>query len=165
MKHLRPLAVSGRARGRGRAMGDDATGGATVTDLAIQVNRFGAQAPAGYQFVTVPFDAPPAPYGIQLLPLGIGLATMALTIYQRRATDAYNRFHDQGSQQAIAKANAGFADPVTFVTANLGEIVPTLRAFADSLGIPADPGDAAATDAGISAGTIILAGILLWWLL
>lgn len=139
-------------------------GGTSVTDLADQVNRFGAGAPSGYQFVTTPFSAPPAPFGIQLLPLDIGLATMATTIYQRRATDAYNQFHDQGSLNAINKANAGFADPVTFVTNNLADVVTTIRAYADSLGIPPATSDAPG-DTGISTGTLILAALAAAWFL
>lgn len=167
MTYTRPaLALRRRARGGGGAMGDVGGGGGTsVADLADQVNRFGPGAPAAYQFVTTPFDRPPAPYGIQLIPLDVGLATMALTIYQRRATDAYNQFHDRGSQNAITKANAGFADPVAFVTNNLADVVSTLRAFADSLGIPPAPGDTV-SDIGISSGTLLLAALAaMWWLL
>jgi hypothetical protein len=147
-------------------MGDDTSGSASVADLANQVNRFGAAAPTGYQFVTTPFDVPPAPFGIQLLPLNLGLATMALTIYQRRASDAYSQFHDQGSLNAINQANAGFADPVAFVTKNLSVVVSTLRAFADALGIPPVGGETSTFDTGISTGSLILAALAAaWWLL
>lgn len=160
----RDLAAWRRAQGRGgRAMGDVGSG-VTAADLAAQVNRFGPSAPAGYQFVTAPLTPPPAVFGISLMPLGVDLATVALTIYQRRATDAYNQFHDTGSQQAITAANAGFADPVTFVTGHLAEVTQTLQAFADSLGIPA-AGDGSAA-AGISGGPLLIgAAILALWLL
>lgn len=146
-------------------MGDVSVGGTSVADLANQVNRFGAGAPSGYQFVTTPFPTPLAPFGIQILPLDIGLATMATTIYQRRATDAYNQFHDQGSLNAINKANAGFADPVSFVTNNLADVVTTLRAYADSLGIPPATSDTAVSDTGVSSGTLILAALAAAWFL
>jgi hypothetical protein len=139
----------------------------TAADLVAQVNRFGLGAPSAYQFVTTPFTAPAAFFGVPLMPIGVGLATVALTIYQRRATDAYNQFHDTGSQQAITAANAGFADPVAFVTGHLSEVTKTLQAFADSLGIPPASSGTAAPDDGSSSGTLMLAaGILaVWWLM
>jgi hypothetical protein len=71
-----------------------------------------------------------------------------------------------GSQQAIAAANAGFADPVGFVTGRLTDVTRTLQALADSLGIPPAAGGVV-TDTGLSSGTILLAaGILAaWWLM
>jgi len=126
-------------------------------DLADQVNRFGAAAPSAYQFVSTPFPRSPT--------VSLGLATAALTIYQRSATDAYAHFHDQGSLQAIDKANAGFADPVAFVTNNMAEVLTVLHAFADSLGLP-PAGDAATPDGdGLSTGTLLLAALVVWWLL
>jgi hypothetical protein len=145
----------------------DITADATPADLVAQVNRFGAGAPSGYKFVTDPFTAPVAVLGVTLLPIGIGLATTAVTIYQRRATDAYNQFHDAGSEQAIADANAGFADPVGFVTTHLGQITQTLQTFADSLGIPPAASSSVAPDDSSSGNTLMLAaGILaVWWLM
>jgi len=145
-------------------MGDVATSSDPVGALVAQVNRFDAKAPSGYQFVTDLFTAPPSFFGVSVLPVSLALATMALTIYQRRATDAYNQFHDTGSQQAIAAANAGFADPAKFVGDNLTTVTQTLQAFADSLGIPPAQGDSVA-DTGLSSGTVLLAvGILVaWW--
>lgn len=147
-------------------MGDVAAPAGDPAVLAAQVNRFGTSAPSGYQFVTEPFTAPPAFFGVPLIPISIGLATMALTIYQRRATDAYNQFHDAGSQQAITAANAGFADPVGFITGHLAEVTQTLQAFADSLGIPPAPGDAP-TDTGPSGGPLLIGAVIIavWWLM
>jgi hypothetical protein len=144
----------------------DVAGSATGADLAAQVNRFGPSAPSGYQFVTEPIPAPLTALGVTLLPISVGLATIALTIYQRRATDSYNQFHDTGSSQAIAAANAGFADPVGFVTSNLNTVTQTLQAFADSLGIPAAA--AATSPADDSSGTLLLvagAALVAWLLL
>jgi hypothetical protein len=137
-------------------MGDAAPADPVAT-LAAQVNRFGASAPVGYQFVTTPF-APP---------MSMGLATAALTIYQRRATDAYSQFHDAGSQAAIDAANAGFSDPVSFVMGHLSEVISTVATFADALGIPGAGANAEPADTGTSTGSILLAaGILgLWWLM
>ncbi len=130
--------------------------------LAAQVNRFGVDAPAGYQFVT------------QAYPLAtgnpdLGLATTAATIYQRRAADAYSQFHDAGSLVAITRANQALADPLGFVTANLSEVTTTIRAFADALGIAPAPSDAAgsATIGGLEPTTLYwIAGIgLALWIL
>lgn len=167
MTYLLPsLGCASRRCGAGAAMGDTGPAdGGSVSALVDQVNRFGPGAPFGYQFVTEPFTAPPEPFGIRLLPISVGLATIALTIYQRRATDAYNQFHDNGSQQAIAAANAGFADPVTFVSGHLAQITSTLQAFADSLGIPATSGAPSEAQDGISTGTLAIAALAAWWLL
>lgn len=165
MSYLSPaLGQTVRACGRGGAMGDVSPAPDTVSALVAQVNRFDAKAPSGYQFVTEPFTAPPSFFGVALLPISVALATMALVIYQRRATDAYNQFHDAGSQQAIAAANAGFADPPGFVTDHLTDVTQTLQAFADSLGIAPPPGDTP-TNGGGSSGTLLLvAGVLAaWW--
>jgi hypothetical protein len=136
-------------------MGDIATQD-PVAVLAAQVNRFGASAPPGYQIVTTPFTAP----------MSVGLAIAALTIYQRRATDGYNQFHDAGSQAAIDAANAGFADPVSFVTAHLSEVISTVTAFADSLGLPSTSGVGPATDNSSTESILMAVGFLgLWWLL
>lgn len=164
----RDFATWRRAHGvrGGGAMGDVAAAGDPGA-LVAQVNRFNTQAPSGYQFVTEPFTAPVSVLGITLLPVSLPLATMALTIYQRRATDAYNQFHDAGSLQAIATANAGYADPVKFVTDHMAEVTQTLQAFADSLGIPPVPSEASTLDTGVSTGTLLLAGGILvaWWLM
>lgn len=118
-------------------MGDVASTSDPLAALASQVNRFGTAAPAAYQFTATDF------------PLATGkldpaLALTALTIYQRVSADSYNQFHDAGSASAISRANAGFADPVAFVTANLSEVTRAIGTFADSLGLPGsqplDPG-------------------------
>jgi hypothetical protein len=138
----------------------------TAGDLAAQVNRFGAGAPSGYQFVTEPFAAPPSVFGVSLMPMSIGLATSALTIYQRRATDAYNQFHDTGSELAITTANAGFADPIAFVTGHLSEVTQTVQQFADSLGIPPASSGAPA-ETGTSGGPLLIGAaiVAVWWLM
>ncbi len=145
-----------RARGLRGAMGDVvAPAGDPAAGLVAQVNRFGPGAPTGYQFVSEPFS----------LPMGISMATTALTIYQRRATDAYNQFHDAGSEQAIAAANAGYADPVAFITGHLAEVTQTLQAFADSLGIP--PATSGIPPIGPDGGPILIGAVILavWWLM
>lgn len=135
MSFLRPAPrPPGRSRGRGSAMGD--IGYATVADLAAQVNRFGPTAPAAYQFVTTPF--PPSSV------LDPALAVAAVTIYLRRATDAYNQFHDAASAAAIDKANKGFSDPSAFVMANLYDVASTIGMFADSVGLAPPEGSGVA---------------------
>jgi len=111
-------------------MGDVMTAANPFSTLASQVNRFGPSAPAAYQMTQ------------QVFPLATGtldpqLAMAAVLIYQRRATEAYNQFHDAGSAQAIEAANAGFGRPVEFVTGNLAEVTQAIANFADSLGLPA----------------------------
>lgn len=109
-------------------VGAAAPGGA-VTLLVSQVNRFsGPQVPASYQYVSIPFPA--------MTTLDMSLAVTAITIYLRRATDAYNQFHDAGSAAAIAAANLGFADPVAFVSGRMSDVTSTIAGFADSLGLP-----------------------------
>jgi hypothetical protein len=128
-----------------------------VAALAAQVNRFGTSAPEGYRFVTIPVAAPMNP----------GLALTALTIYQRRATDAYNQFHDAGSEMAINAANAGFSDPVSFVTARLPEVLATIGGFADALGLPSNPTPGTGPEIGSPGGAVLLAAGFLgfWWLM
>lgn len=101
-----------------------------VGTLASQVNRFGDKAPTGYQFVTTPFPT-------SLSALALDLAITATTIAQRAATDSYDKFHDQGSAQAIDAANAGFANPIAFVNANMATVTQTIQNLGDSLGLPA----------------------------
>lgn len=152
MTYHRPYGLSGCG-----AMGDTAVTD-PVADLVAQVNRFGPAAPAGLQFVQQP------------LPLATGispeLALAALTIYQRRSTDAFNQFHDAGSAAAIAAANLGFANPVAFVTGALSDVTRTIAGYADSMGLPNADGTSS-TIAGIDLQTIIVVagiGLAAWWL-
>lgn len=157
MSYLGPSpARQGRARGHGRAMGDDAAPVSPIAALVAQVNRFGPSAPAAFQFAAQPFVEGR---------LDLALALTALTIYLRRSTDAYAQFHDAGTAATIEAANAGFADPVAFVNAHLGDMLPVIRAFADSLGLAAAPGTQGG--AGISTEALVIAGSVLglWWLL
>ncbi len=128
----------------GRAMGDAEA--PSVATLAAQVNRFGVAAPAAYRFVTTPYTASDT--------LTPALALTALTIYLRRATEAYASFHDEGSEQAIAAANAGFANPTGFVTNNLGAVTQAVALFADSLGLPG------ATSLPFSSTTFAVAAVV-----
>ncbi len=128
-----------------------------VADLIAQVNRFGPAAPAGAQFIQQPF-----PLATGISP---GLALVATTIYQRRSTDSFNQFHDAGSAAAIAAANVGFADPVSFVTSHLADVTRTLAGYADSLGLPS--ADGAPTVGGVDMQTILIVaglGLAAWWL-
>lgn len=111
------------------SLGDDSGLANPIRTLTAQVNRFGAGAPAGYQFVTTPFD-------LDAVTLSPDLALAATVIYQRRATDAYNQFHDAGSAQAIADANAGLTSPVGFVSTRMADVISTVGQFADALGLP-----------------------------
>jgi len=138
--------------------------GDQLPQLAAVVNRFGPGAPAAYQFTS------------KVFPVATGkidpeIALVATTIYLRRATDAYSQFHDPGSAAAIARANAGFGDPVGFVTANLADVVTTIGGFADSLGLPAAGGAGSlpglpSTIAGIDTQTVLLVagGALALWM-
>ncbi len=133
-----------------------------VAQLAAQVNRFGPGAPAAYQFTSKAF---PLASGV----VNPELALVALTIYQRRATEGYSQIHDAGSLAAITRANLGYGDPVGFVTANLADVLTTVGGFADSLGLPGpDAGDGtiAGTFAGIDTRTLLLVagGALVLWM-
>lgn len=164
MSYLRPAARPvRRPRSAGSAMGDDVTvpytSGPAI--LAAQVNRFGVDAPAAYQFVTDPLP-------IDAVKVSPALALVAISIYQRRATDAYQQFHDQGSLAALEAANRGFADPVAFVTGHLADVTSAVRGFADSVGLPPAAGDPAI---GLSLGGLpswaamagVAAGLLYLW--
>lgn len=152
MSYTTPHAsLLGRRHGSGRAMGDvGVAAGDSLAALAAQVNRFGPGAPASYRFAS------------RVFPLATGkldpeLALVAITIYQRRATDAYGQFHDAGSADAITRANAGFADPARFVMMNLPDVTQSIGSFADSLGLPA--GDAATGSTGVPGLPGTIAGI------
>ena len=138
--------------------GDTATppAGPAFAALIAQVNRFtGISPPPGYSFALAPFD-------VASVNLDPTVAITAVSIYQRRATDAYNQFHDVGSESAITKADAGFANPVAWVTANLADVTNTIQAYGDSLGIAPAAGQ---TLFGASSDTIILLGgaaLALW---
>lgn len=139
-------------------MGDGEAVSDAVATLGRQVNRFGAKAPAGYQFATTPF---PLDTGI----LAPDLALTAVLIYQRRATDAFAKFHDMGSEAAIAKANGGIADPVAFVTANLPEVTSVIASFGDSIGLPAATGGAVMLGLDATALLLIAGGAFgLWYM-
>jgi hypothetical protein len=158
MSYARPSAVRmGRARGRGGAMGDVAPGLTPVGALAQQVNRFGPSAPAAYRVVSSVF---PVATG-NLTP---ELAMAALIIYQRRATDAYNQFHDAGSEAAISAANQGFADPVGFVAPQVAQMTQVIGGFADAVGIPPAIGTSAGDD-GVSPLMWLGLAAILWWVL
>lgn len=138
-------------------MGDDAQPSSPVTQLAAQINRFGASAPGPYQFAPVPFPLSST--------LDLPLAQVALLIYQRRLTDAYTQVHDAGTAAAIDAANAGFADPVAFVSPRIAQVTSTIATFADALGLAPAPG---MEGEGISHGaTLVLAAVVLgvWWLM
>jgi hypothetical protein len=127
-----------------------------VADLIRQLNRFGPAAPAGLVFLSQPLAT-----GNVITP---EVAIAAVTIFQRRATDAWNQFHDQGSAAAIDAANAAFADPVSFVTARLSEVTTAVAGFADASGLPGPQGSLAGDS---SHALLIVAGIglALWWLM
>jgi hypothetical protein len=135
-------------------MGDVSTPMANpVTALIAQVNRFGPSAPETRRFIQTSF-----PLAETLDP---GVALVAVTIYQRQATDSYSQFHDRGSAAAIASANAGFANPLTFVTDNIAAITMAIALYADSLGLsPASGGPSNLTMTLMIAG----AGVALWML-
>ena len=104
-----------------------------VDQLALQVNRFTAGAPAAYLFHAAPFATGN--------PLDLDLASTAMLIYQRRAVDAYAKFADAASAKLIANANAGMADPVGWVGAHLAEVMSVIKGYGDSVGLPPAAGD------------------------
>jgi hypothetical protein len=112
-------------------MGDVAASRTAVDELAAQVNRFGPTAPEPHRIAPIRF----ATSGQTAVTME--LAVPAIVIAHRRANEAYVRFGDQGSLQAIGTITAGYANPVGYVTSHLGELTSTLRAYGDSLGLPA----------------------------
>lgn len=159
MSYLRPGSASrSRSRRPGRGVGDDQVPSVSpVGQLAAQVNRFGAGAPPAYQFATAPFDVASGN-------LDLPLAITALTIYQRRLTDAYQKVSDAGTLQALTAANAGFSDPVGFVSVRVADITQTIGQFADSLGLPAAVGQGTVIES-IPTGIWVAAAVIayFWW--
>ena len=134
------------------SMGDDASIGSPYAQLAAQVNRFGPSAPTGLQFVSTPFPATAAT-------LDPALAMAAVLICQRRATDAFTQFHDAGSAAAIAAANLGLLDPVTYVNARLADTTSTVASYADSMGLPAASSTISIPGIGdVSTTTLLMVG-------
>jgi hypothetical protein len=156
MPYLRPARRRrGPVPGPGGALGDAQTAPPSpVAVLAEQVNRFGPSAPAAFQFIQAPFLATGK--------LAPDLALTALLIYHRRASDAYAQFHDAGSAALIDAANAGFSNPVSFVTGRMDEVTKTVAQFADSVGLPPAQGSAVAGD--IPLPLLLAAGALVLWL-
>lgn len=151
-RRRRPLAAGGRAPG----LGDAAVAVDPVAILAAQVNRFGASAPAAYRFATTPF--------LDSGNLSPALALTALTIYQRRAADAYTQIPDTGSQALLEAANQAFSAPVPFVMGHIADVAQVIRAFGDMLGLPPAPGDPAP---GMDTTTLALAAaavLAIWWM-
>jgi len=129
-------------------MGDDTVPSTPLAALASQVNRFGASAPAPYRFAGKTFST-------SATMLEPDLALVAVTIYQRRAADSYAQFHDAGSEAEIAKANLAFANPVSFVSTNMGQVTQAIGSFADSLGLPSASSDAGSLTA-VAGGTLMM---------
>lgn len=147
----------GRGRGRGSAMGDDAVPLTPIGALAAQVNRFGATAPPAYRFASRTFST-------SATTLEPDLAIVAVTIYQRRATDAFAQFHDAGSEAEIASANAAFANPVGFVSTHMAQVTQAIGNFADSLNLPSGMTEAVLSEltSGQAIGLAVGFGLLAW---
>jgi hypothetical protein len=162
MTYLRPaLAPMGRRNGRGGALGDvvqQAQG--SVAELAREVNRFGPEAPAALQFAPTPFPV------VDSVKLDPALALVALTIYQRRAADAYAQFHDQGSLAALEAANQGFINPVGFVGARLAEVTTAVRGYGDASGLPSASGPSVSSMLGgdLTIPIVIAVGAAALWM-
>ena len=135
------------ARARGGALGDTAPAAPQdpIITLIGQVNRFTGSAPP------LSYKVADAPFGLATGNLPI-VAPVAVVLYQRAATDSYNQYGDRGSEQQIDKANAGFADPVGFVSTSMAEVTGLIAALADSLGLPAAGG------ADVSRTTLLIIG-------
>lgn len=130
-------------------MGDDTSATSPYAQLAVQVNRFGPSAPPDLRFTQTPFS-------VTAQTLDPALALTAVVIYQRRAADAFNQFHDEGSEAAIAAANVGLADPTGFVMARLPEVTSTVASYADSKGLPAAEGSVTLPGVGSVSSTTLL---------
>lgn len=103
--------------------------------LIAQVNRFmGSDVPAAYRLTGM--AASSYPTNGTLTP---DVAMAALILFQRRAADAYSSATDAttkaGAQMMIAQADSGFADPLGFVTSNIGPVTSTLTTYGDLHGV------------------------------
>lgn len=103
----------------------------TVKALQRQLNRFGPAAPADVRFLKEPLPVNGT--------IDMGTAIHSVLVIQKRAADAFATYHDNTSRDVLAAANAGFADPVAFVTNHLADVLTVVTNYADAKGI-ARPG-------------------------
>lgn len=109
-------------------MGDDSplVTRTPLVDLIAQVNRFTRT----------------GTFGGKVYPLATGnldtsLAYTAIIIHQTRLLVAQAGITDPGTALLIAQAAKGLADPVNFVTSNLGMLTASIAGYADLKGMPA----------------------------
>lgn len=127
-----------------------------INALRAQVNRYmGPKAPAAYRLseLVLPTTGP----------IDMALAIHALTIFQRRAAEVYP-IDKVAGQQMIEAANAGYANPVAFVTSNFDNVLRTVAVYGDLHGLP--PGATTAPFMkGLTLPIMVGGGLLaLWWI-
>ncbi len=127
-----------------------------IKDLQRQLNRFGPDAPADVRFLKEPLPV------TGVVDMGTGIH--AILVVQKRAADAFATYHDNTSRDVLAAANAGFADPVGFVNANLPDVLTVVTNYADAKGIAAPsllsrlPVSPLVLAAGLAVGALLFWG-------
>lgn len=143
-----------------------------TVDLIAQVNRFTRSGDFGGTVYRLDLASgnplSSALSTLMLQPTFRDLAITALLIHQTRLLTAQMQIVDAGTAAQIAAAAAATADPVGYVTANLGAVTQSIAGYADSKNLPAAvyTMDGTSPDGGLSptlmavaAGAVVL---VLW---
>lgn len=136
-------------------------------DTAADLSKIGAGTPLAGDPVAVltatvnRFPGPTFPLATGKVPPAV--ATMALTYLQQSLITAIAAIPDPAVAAQLNAVNAAFADPTSYVNANLASVTARLAGYADSLGRPAanmTPG--ASSSNSIIATAVVIGGILLF---
>lgn len=150
---------------RGLGASGDATGNVYATPvgmLQMHLNRFrGLDVPADIRF------------GDTKLPITgvVDMATgiTAVLVAQKRAADAFARYKDNTTRDLLSTINSGFADPIGYTNANVGDLMLIAANYAQAKGRPdpaTDGGGVGAMFAGTKGALLaggLLAGVFLLW--
>lgn len=130
--------------------------------LQAQLNRFrGLDVPADIRFG----DAKLPITGVVDMATGI----TAVLVAQKRAADAFARYKDNTTRDLLATINTGFADPIGYTSANVGDLMLITANYAQAKGLP-EPSPAGGalgamfkgTKGMLLAGGLVAGALLLW---
>ena len=126
-----------------------------VNTLIAQINRFfDPQTPDAYKLTGFNVAASGFPTNGTI---DIGVAMAALTLVNKRATDAYNNakttVDKAGASVMISQLGPAWQDPINFVTTNIGSITATIATYADLHGVPKAQGSLLG---GVDTTTILI---------
>lgn len=109
-------------------------------DTAADLSKVGVGTPLAGDPVAVlvatvnRFAGPTFPLATGKVPAAV--ATMAVTYLQQSLITAIAAIPDPSTAAQLNAVNAAFADPTSYVTANLASVTARLAGYADSLGRP-----------------------------